>query len=54
MSTTQVEIKLDETIKSEPKLKATPKAGFKMPKLKKGVEIVGFRPHGNTDILNKT
>jgi hypothetical protein len=25
-----------------------------MPKLKKGVEIVGFRPHGNTNIFEKT
>ena len=39
---------------SETKLKATPKAGFKMPKLKDGQEIIGFRPHCHTDILGKT
>jgi hypothetical protein len=32
------------------KLKATPKAGFKMPKLKEGQEIVAFRPHGHTSL----
>lgn len=39
---------------TQPGLKATPKSGFKMPKLKEGQTIVGFRPHGNTDILSPT
>lgn len=36
------------------KLHATPKSGFKMPKLKEGQQIVAFRPHGNTDLLKPT
>lgn len=29
-------------------LKATAKAGYRMPRLKKGEEIVAFRPSGHT------
>ncbi len=30
-----------------------PSAGFKMPKMKEGEEIVGFRPQGNVDLFSK-
>lgn len=33
--------------------KPTPKSGLKLPKLKEGETVVGFRPYGNTDILSK-
>ena len=32
-------------------VRATPGAGFKVPKLKEGEEEVAFRPRGNTNIL---
>lgn len=39
---------------AKPKLKPTPKSGFKMPKLKEGEEIVGFRPYGHTKMAGET
>ena len=33
--------------------KIKPQAGFKLPATKEGEEIIGFRPHGNTDIFSK-
>ena len=34
--------------------KATPKTGYKMPKLEEGETIIGFRPYGNTSLNTKT
>jgi hypothetical protein len=41
------------TIPERKTVQPTPKSGFKMPKLKGEEKIIAFRPHGNTDILNK-
>jgi hypothetical protein len=35
------------------KSKATPKSGYKMPKLDEGEEIIGFKPYGSNDISSK-
>ena len=32
------------------KIKATPKAGYKMPRLKKGEQVLAFRPSGHTKL----
>ena len=39
-----------KNIGQKQKLKPTPKAGFRMPKLKEGEEIIGFRPGGHTSL----
>lgn len=36
------------------KLKATPKAGYKLPKIKKGEQILAFRPSGHTNLTQPT
>jgi hypothetical protein len=51
---TSVDPKPNVDIKKDSKLKATPKAGFKLPKLKEGQEIVGFRPYGHTQLTGNT
>ena len=37
-----------------PVLKATSKAGYKMPRLKKGERVVSFRPSGHTSLAQPT
>ena len=50
----KVEASVESKVVEKPKIKATAKAGYKMPRLKKGDEIIGFRPSGHTALTQPT